>query len=122
MLSLIFNIYMPDLLKETQSTVIHMAHSKLHCFDIGRDEQVFLISVHECLNWIFFMFFVQVRTGSRALYRPLSAAVVSDARKADVSSYCNDNFLCKKYDFSLPVFLMYSSDCKSLNTVENRML
>lgn len=87
---------MPDLLKEMQSTFIHMAHSKLHCFDIGRDKQVFLITVPECLNWIFFLFFVQVRAGSRALYRPLSAAVVSDARKADVSSYCNNNFLYKE--------------------------
>lgn len=41
---------MLDLLKETQSTFIHMAHFKLHCFDIGRDKQVFLISVRECLN------------------------------------------------------------------------
>lgn len=32
-----------------------------------------------------FFSLIQVRAGSRALYRPLSAAVVSDARKADVS-------------------------------------
>lgn len=39
---------------------------------------------NKCL--FFFLLLVQVRAGSRALYRPLSAAVVSDARRAEVSS------------------------------------
>uniref|UniRef100_A0A671TIY9 ATP synthase lipid-binding protein n=1 Tax=Sparus aurata TaxID=8175 RepID=A0A671TIY9_SPAAU len=39
-----------------------------------------LVCVTNCLS-----FLIQVRAGSRALYRPLSAAVVSDARKTDVS-------------------------------------
>lgn len=34
----------------------------------------------------FSLSFLQVRAGSRALYRPLSAAAVSDAKKADVRS------------------------------------
>lgn len=46
-----------------------------------------LIRARLSTKYVFFPLLIQVRAGSRALYRPLSAAVVSDARKADVSSH-----------------------------------
>lgn len=45
----------------------------------------FNVASYYSLTCVLYSLLTQVRAGSRALYRPLSAAVVSDARKAEVS-------------------------------------
>ncbi|KAG7222342.1 hypothetical protein INR49_016297 [Caranx melampygus] len=58
--------------------------SKLQLQETGNQPFKGVIA-HAQPSHVFDLYSYTVRAGSRALYRPLSAAVVSDARKAEVS-------------------------------------